>query len=99
MADGITIAIGGTALTALGGIVGSWLRARHDSRRIEPQPLGVEMAEKYAVREENERAHANLFARVAAIEQRSAAHDARLDRIENTLDRIDGKMDRLLGKG
>ena len=57
MADGITIAIGGTALTALGGIVGAWIRARHDSRRIEPQPLEVAAAPKYRTCEECERIH------------------------------------------
>ena len=51
MADsGMTLTgltISGAALTAIGGVVGAWIRARYARTRIEPQPLEVRESERY----------------------------------------------------
>jgi len=41
MEDGILFGISGSALTALGAMLGSWRQAKKNSRRIESQPLEV----------------------------------------------------------
>lgn len=55
MTDGISItglAISGTALTALGGLAGSWIRARYSRTEISPQPLEVRSAPRLATKED-----------------------------------------------
>ena len=99
MADGITIAIGGTALTALGGIAGAWIRARHDSRRIEPQPLEVRESPRYVTREEFERHaaddardHENIFARLARSDREAGEIKGILSGMRDDLSAIKGKL-------
>lgn len=95
MDDGLTLAVGGTAIGALCTLAASWIKARFSRTEIAPQPLEVKPSPRYADRAENDAAHANIFARLAALEKSGASQEARLDRIEASLDRLDEKMDRV----
>ena len=44
--DGINLAIGGTAVTAIAGIVGAWIKARYGRTTVEPDPLNVRNEKK-----------------------------------------------------
>lgn len=80
--DGISLTIGGTALTVIGGIAGAWIKAwsaRHQKTEISPNPLSVEQTAYQAAMKDNAGDHANLFDRVRALEKQHAALDAKVD--------------------
>ena len=53
MLDGnIGVAIGSSAVTAICGVIGLWIRARFQRTKIEPDPLNVNKTEKYITRGE-----------------------------------------------
>ena len=90
--DGINLAIGGGAVTAIAGIAGAWIRARYGRTRVEPTPLPVEKLDKFVTRgefnrhvEENERDHGNLFKRLATTEQETAEQRGTLAAILSTV--------------
>ena len=67
------LTIGGAALTALGSLVGAWLKARHGRTEITPQPLEVRESERYVrcddcIRrhQDADRQHADLVQEVRA---------------------------------
>lgn len=71
--DGINLAIGGGAVTAIAGVVGAWIKARFSKTTVEPTPLPVttEKTPKYVTVQEfnkhvedNARDHENVFARL-----------------------------------
>ena len=93
---GISLAIGGGAIGAVATLVGSWLKARHDTRRIEPQPLEIKEADAYADRRQNAADHDALLLRMSAVEQKAAATEAKLGQIERGIDRIETKLDKLI---
>lgn len=96
MDDGIGITgltIGGTALTAIGGILGAWLRSRHNTRRIEPQPFEVRGAPEYATKKDNDEAHKNISSHLSEhkgenekahenIFSRLSEHDKKIAKLE-----------------
>jgi hypothetical protein len=101
MTDGITItglAISGTALTALGGIVGSWLRARYGRTEITPQPLEVRTVLDHTVEQlhQNRDDHSNIFSRLSENEKRIASLEAYQKSQGEQLNRIDNKLDKVL---
>ena len=96
MDDGIALTVGGGAIGALATLAGSWLRARANSRRIEPQPLEVHQTAEYADRARNEADHTAIFLRLAAVEQKAASSAAKLAQIERGLSRIEDKIDKLI---
>lgn len=73
MDDGLSLAVGGTALGAICTLVGTVVKARFSRTTVEPQPLAVKLDEKYASKDGNAEAHKELFLRVAAVEQAVAA--------------------------
>lgn len=93
---GISLAIGGGAVGAIATLVGSWLKARSNSRRIEPQPLEIKTADAYADKRQNAADHDALFLRMSAVEQKAAATEAKLGQIERGIDRIETKLDKLI---
>ena len=69
--DGIHLAMGGGAVTAIAGVVGAWIKAKFGRTKVEPTPLPVEKAPKYLTVQEfnkhcedNARDHENLFGRM-----------------------------------
>lgn len=94
--SGLMLSVGGGAIGALATLAGSWLRARANSRRIEPQPLEVAVAPAYADRVRNDNDHNAVFLRLAAVEQKTAATAARLSQIERGIGRIEDKIDKLI---
>jgi len=93
------LTIGGAALTALGGMVGAWLRARYGRTEITPQPLEVRDATNRALQEhmaDNRSDHSNLFSRISHTEQRIASVEASQKAQERQLDRIETKLDEAL---
>lgn len=97
MEDGLTLCIGGGALTAIGGIIGAVIKAK--MQKPEPQPFLIEKShfEKYL--EENERDHEAIFTRLHMCEKAVARHDGIVERIISQLDRLENKLDKLLTKG
>ena len=106
MDDGIGVTgltIGGTALTAIGGLLGAWLRSRHNTRRIEPQPLevrgvptAVTVEDCREHRRSNTLAHENIFSRLSEHDKKIAALEEQGRNTTGWLKRIDGKLDELL---
>lgn len=96
MDDGISLVVGGSAIGAIATLAGSWLKARATTRKIEPQPLEVRPASEWAERKANDEDHAAIFLRLAAVEQRTAAQVARMERVEAGVARIEDKLDRLI---
>lgn len=99
------LTIGGAALTAIGGMVGAWIRARMGRTEITPQPLEVEvkptmdLVEKASCSEYRDAiadCHSNLFARMSSAEQRIAAAEAALHALDDHLKSMDNKLDVLL---
>ena len=53
MLDGnIGVAIGSSAVTAICGVIGLWIKARFSRTTIEPDPLNVEKQDKFVTRGE-----------------------------------------------
>ena len=106
MQDGISITgltIGGAALTAIGGVVGAWIKARMGRTEITPQPLEVRPSRDLIdrsicteYRAVNAADHSNLFARVSSAEQRIAAAEAALHAMGERLASMDGKLDTII---
>ncbi len=66
MEDGISMAIGGTAVGALFTFLGTLVKARWSKTKVEPTPLPVEMAEKYVTCEQCALRHAEVEKRFQA---------------------------------
>ena len=99
MDDGVGITgltIGGTALTAIGGILGAWLRSRHNTRRIEPQPLEVRSTPDFAHKCENDADHTNIFSRLSEHDKKIAALEEQGRNATRWMESIDRKLDTLL---
>ena len=76
--DGINLAIGGGAVTAIAGIAGAWIKARYGRTRI-PQPLETEEQPRFVTCEQ-------------CAEHRKAIN-ARIDDIGPALGRVFKKLD------
>ena len=53
--DGINLAIGGGAVSAIAGVFGAWIKAKFGKARIEPTPLPVKEEDKFITRGECKR--------------------------------------------
>lgn len=101
MDSGISItglAISGTALTAIGGMIGAWLRARYGRTEITPQPLEVRSVLDHTVEQlrQNRDDHSNIFSRLSESEKRIASLEAYQKSQGEQLRRMDDKLDRIL---
>lgn len=108
MGSGISITgltIGGAALTAIGGMIGAWIRARHGRTEIVPRPLDVRQVDGGitidACREHRSgiiTAQSNIFSRISICEQRIAAVEEGLRGLGAIVARMDAKLDTILGR-
>lgn len=106
MEDGISLTgltIGGAALTAIGGMVGAWVKARFGRTEITPQPLEVRAApgtvsEKVCddVRSANQADHGNIFARLSLHDREIAELKAQRVELDARLKSMDVKLDILI---
>lgn len=97
--DGINLAIGGGAVSAITAVVTTWIKARFGKTKVEPDPLNVNKVDKYVTRGEfnahvadNTRDHENLFARLAAVERLNSHLDGILTTIVADLQLIKQKL-------
>lgn len=102
--DGINLAVGGTAVTALAGVAGAWIRARYGRTRVEPDPINVEKRDKYVTRGEfnqhvadNARDHENLFARLNRNDRETSEIKGILAGMREDLSAIKNKLFRTRG--
>ena len=99
--DGINLAIGGGAVTAIAGVVGAWIRARFGKTRVEPTPLPVttERTPKYVTVQEfnkhvedNNRDHENLFGRMNRNDRETSELKGILTSMRDDLSAIKNKL-------
>lgn len=99
--DGVNLAIGGGAVTAIAGVVGAWIKARFGKTRVEPTPLPVttEKTPKYVTVQEfnkhvedNARDHENIFARLNANDKLTSKLEGILEGIREDLSAIKNKL-------
>lgn len=95
------LAISGTALTALGGIVGAWIKAKYSTTTIKPQPFEVKetpVAYNFQICEErHKRLDGQIDCLFAGINQQRATA-GKVDSIEKQVDRMDTKLDTIIGQ-
>ena len=99
--DGINLAIGGGAVTAIAGVVGAWIKARFSKTTVEPTPLPVttEKTPKYVTVQEfnrhvedNARDHENMFARMNRNDILTSEINGKLAGIKDDLTLIKQKL-------
>ena len=99
--DGINLAIGGGAVTAIAGVVGAWIKARWSKTTVEPTPLPVttEKTPKYVTVQEfnkhvedNARDHENMFARMNRNDMLTIEINGKLTGIKDDLTLIKQKL-------
>ena len=99
--DGINLAIGGGAVTAIAGVIGAWIRARFSKTTVEPTPLPVttEKTPKYVTVQEfnkhvedNARDHENIFARMNRNDILTSEINGKLAGIKDDLTLIKQKL-------
>lgn len=95
MTDGISIAIGSTALGSIVTLIATWIKARFSKTSIEPNPLKVERSGESVAWKDNAKAHENLFTRMTALEQAVASDKTRLIIFEKQLDRMSDRIDKI----
>lgn len=95
MIDGMSLTIGGaTGAAIVSAIVKIWTSKAHAEKTAIPQPCTVEQSGYQAKMKENDKAHENLFSRVAIVEQKLAAVDAKVDAKFSGLEKqLDGLTD------
>lgn len=79
--DGINLAIGGGAVSAIAGVFGAWIKAKFGKARIEPTPLPVEKVKD--------------FVTVGECKSKMCAMDARIDRMADGQQKILDKLDEM----
>ena len=105
--DGLSLTIGGAALTTIGGIIGSVLKAWSTKRHAEetkiPQPCMTEQSAYQAWCKDNARDHEDIFKRlrnnesaIATLMERSIAQGKILDRMA---DQVSSLYDRIICGG
>ena len=97
--DGVNLAIGGGAVSAIAGIFGAWIKARYGKTKIEPDPMNVNKLDKYVTRgefnkhvEDNARDHENIFARLNANDKLTSKLEGILEGIREDLKAIKDKL-------
>ena len=99
--DGINLAIGGGAVSAIAGIFGAWIKARFSKTTVEPTPLPVttEKTPKFVTVQEfnkhvedNARDHENLFGRMNRNDRETSELKGILSGIRDDLSAIKHKL-------
>lgn len=89
--DGISLTIGGAALTALGGIAGAWIKAwsaRHQKTEITPDPLHTEQTPAQVSWKENAEDHRDIFDRLRRVEADVSGLKSDVKAVNTNLDRM-----------
>lgn len=97
--DGINLAVGGGAVTAIAGVAGALIKARFSRTKVEPDPLNIRKEDKYVTRgefnrhvEDNARDHENLFNRLNRNDMITSEVNAKLGGIKEDLTLIKQKL-------
>ena len=79
--DGISLTMGGAAVSAVAGIAGAWIKARYGKTSI-PQPLETERVRPYVTCGECKQHRAAIGKRIDTVETTSHAILRKLDEID-----------------
>lgn len=80
--DGIQLAMGGGAVTAIAGVLGAWIKARFGKTRIEPDPVNVNKLDKFVTRGEfNKHVELNEAAHKAIVDDNARDHESLFGRM------------------
>lgn len=94
------LTIGGTALTAIGGILGAWIKARYATTKI-PQPLEVRPEPPQYAPALCEERHRKLDGQIdclfAAVNQ-ARVTAGKVETIETQVHSMDKKLDTIIGQ-
>ncbi len=97
--DGINLAIGGGAVSAIAGVVGAWIRAKYHHTHLDNDPVNVQKLDKYVTRgefnkhvEDNTRDMENIFARLNAGDKMTSKLDGILMTILTDVQDIKHKL-------
>lgn len=92
--DGVSLWVGGSALVAIAGLIGAWIKARFS--RQPPQPFEISSSTYDNLVDDNTRDHEAIFTRLNIVEKAVARHDGLIERVVPQLDRIENKVDRIV---
>ena len=80
--DGIQLAMGGGAVTAIAGVLGAWIKARFGKTRIEPDPVNVNKLDTFVTRGEfNKHVELNEAAHKAIVDDNARDHESLFGRM------------------
>ena len=79
--DGVSLTMGGAAVSAIAGVVGAWVKARYGKTEV-PQPLETERVGPYVTCGECKQHRAAIGKRIDGIEATSGAILRKLDEID-----------------
>ena len=79
--DGVSLTVGGAAVSAIAGVVGAWIKARYGKTEV-PQPLETERVGPYVTCGECKQHRAAIGKRIDGIEATSGAILRKLDEID-----------------
>ena len=79
--DGVSLTVGGAAVSAVAGVVGAWIKARYGKTEV-PQPLVTERVGPYVTCGECKQRRAAIGKRIDGIEATSGAILRKLDEID-----------------
>ncbi len=95
------LTIGGAALTAIGGVLGSWYKAKYGRTEIHPQPLTIKEEKGPVPRELDDERHRTLNGQMIELFNRLIVAEktlARMEAVEDQVKSIDGKVDIIIRK-
>lgn len=101
--DGLNLAVGGGAVTAIAGVFGAWIKARFGKTSVSPVPLPIEKQKDYVTVQECNRKMCDLSGRIDRVADGQCKILDKLDemddkserRAKETHDRIDPIAERL----
>jgi len=91
MMDGLSLTIGGAALTTIGGIIGAIVKAytaRNQRTEISPNPLQTEQTPMQVSWKENNEDHRDIFDRLRRVESEVAALKSDVLGVKTNIDRM-----------
>lgn len=95
------LTIGGAALTAIGGVVGAWIKMRYGRTEITPQPLAVREERSVAARELCEERHTTINGQMRELFMRINLAErslAELKALQTQVKSMDVKLDTIIKK-
>lgn len=89
--DGLSLTIGGAALTTIGGIAGAWIKAwsaRNQRTEITPDPIHTEQSTNQALWKSNDKDHTDIFDRLRKVEADVSGLKSDVRAVNTNLDRM-----------